>query len=568
MKATGLRALLVLAAILAVGGAIAQAEDEEAPAPATAPKVEMVPGQDWSGRPISGEEREWMRRSDRRFPAETTERVLREAAAELPSLSAGAVLSDRSPYYLPKGESKDKYSSILARVQDPRHEAAVLARLSRDDDPRVTLLAIVSLFSRDDPHQLPIIAERLTDDRQTIPGVVEFHGSPGGGQVLQEYYAEKMPQTVGYVARSMIEFYLRESRHPWGRPLQNSFQHYWSERKDRDECMGWLRVRLARAKHGFESAQPGNLEALMLLYDHINRLPDEYRELALIDVLDDDGIFRVARPGFSGEAGLEQQLVYAARRLYTSGHLLPLMEGTEDVGDPDWNPFGLTRFVMRHADEVLRPADADELLEWRERLNPGGVGDSALVDWLTVGVARLRPERAVELLVPLLKRGGIRDLGSRSLGPAIELWRLCGSAQTQPVLDWFYGRPPAESLTYGARQRFLELLFRRFNEEDRRWLAAMLLDKRFGRLPWKALRYIAGGLNRNVRPPVLPPDEMDRARKDWLEDLLIKDPAAAKEKYPEEASKLLAILPDWQKRICESIARWAPGSAGGKTEAD
>jgi len=567
MKGTAARMLLVLAATVTAGGVVAGAEGEPAAAPAPAPQPEMVPGQDWRGEPISGEGREWMLRSDRRFPAETTEKVLREAAAELPSLSAGAVLADRPPAFLPKGESKDEYNAILARVEDPRHEPNVLELLSRDDDPRVAVLAIVSLFSRDDPHELPVIAERLTDDRQTIPGVVEFHGSPGGGQPLQEYFAEKRSQTVGYVARLMIEFYLRESRRPWGRPLEDSFRQYWSERKDRDECMGWLRVRLSRAKNRSMTAQLGDRESLMLLYDHINRLPDEYRDLALISILDDADIFRVTRPSFRSDDGMEQQLVYAARRLHASGHLLPLIEGKEDLGDPDWRPFGTTRFVMRHAEGVLRPADAAELLGWRERLAPDSRGDSVLADWLTVGAARLQPGRAAELLLPLLERGPIKSLSDWNVDTAVELWRLCGSAQTQPVIEWFYSRPPTESLTYGARYRFLELLFRRFNEEDRECLATMLFDKRFERLPWRALHYIAEGLNRNVRPPVLPSEEMRRAREDWLEDLLLKDPVAAKEKYPEQARKLLDILPDWQKRIRESVARWAPDSATGEAEA-
>jgi hypothetical protein len=200
---------------------------------------------------------------------------------------------------------------------------------------------------------------------------------------------------------------------------------------------------------------------------------------------------------------------------------------------------------------VLQPSDAEELLAWRARLGPNDLQANALTDWLAAGAARLQPDKAAGLLVPLLKRGGFPDA-------ALELWRTCGMAQSDRLLDWFYLMPPGKGLSQDRRD-FLDFLFTRFRADDRRWLARMLLDKRYEQLYWSTLRYVASGLNRNVMPAVIPADEMEREQS-WLEEAIIENQADALEKYPERIARLLAVLPEWRKRIRESVKSWAPPS--------
>ncbi len=522
MKGMGLGVPMVVAAVLLIGSVVAGAEDEEAAASDSAPKVEMLPGQGWHGRPITGWDRQFLLRSESHFPAETTENVFRRVASELPELDLGAVEYDRTTFLPGAPELAQKWDGLVREVVDPRHDPAVVEALAADADPHVCTLALAALFCRVDPKVLPVIARYVQDQRESFPRPLLTNS------YTVERYGERFPsepRTVADVARSMLRFY--------GVPYRadrEAFNQWWAERKDRKESLAWLRARMKRATQGTTPVQPDRRLEISLVYYHVDHLPDVYRELALISLFDNERLFDVMATDFSWDGGLERQLVYAARRLYTSGHLLPLMQGKEEVDDPDWGPAGLTLFAMEHATEVLQPGEAEELLAWRDSMPLEGAGNQLLWDWLTVGVARLQPERAVGLLVPLLERG--RRGGSRAVEPAVELWRLSGGTQAERLVDWFYEMPPGESMEK-SRSNFFRFVIRRFSEDDRRWVARMVYDERFEYLDWGVLREVVTGLNKNFMPDVTAPDDLGRRG---------------------------------QAKIRDRLRRWAPGDGAGQTD--
>ena len=159
-------------------------------------------------------------------------------------------------------EEQQRLVAELRSVRDARKE---LQDLLHSPDPKVRTLALGALFIREDPRDLPLIAELLGDCAATFPRLSTSFDSRGGRLPLSFF---ESGQTVGDVAQVMIGFYLASTFEvsAFGRSLvpgidlkevsASVFEVYWSKRSTRTRCASWFLVKMRRATRATSPLQP------------------------------------------------------------------------------------------------------------------------------------------------------------------------------------------------------------------------------------------------------------------------------------------------------------------------
>ena len=238
--------------------------------------------------------------------------------------------------------------------------------LTSHANPRVRTLAIGDLFSRGDPRLLPAIFARVEDSALTFPAPVPEARFYADSAVFRD--VPKESQTVGKVATTLLDAYLRRAGYWYGPRSTTScpdFEHYWAARRERQVVASWLLVHLDAATQRTTPIQPSRGAALATLRARVEALPGDQRWWYTIVVGADEG----------GDHVFPAEVAVRAGRALGPARLMGMLDGAEPKDDPDlvmppWPEScgrgdvaaPMRRFVLRHASELLRPADADALM--------------------------------------------------------------------------------------------------------------------------------------------------------------------------------------------------------------
>ncbi len=489
-------------------------------------------------------------------------------AGKLKFFATGEFLDDRHDFHfhkLPPDVIKE-YVELLGPLSDKQYPVEAWVALLKHPNARVRTLALAALFVREDPKLLPHLAALLKDKAPTFsqpPLIYDAFVVPKfDPKALKE-------QTVGEVAGQMIGFYLwlvgidLQERNP----TPAEFKSYWDARKDRSHCASWYGVQLARASQRTWPVARERTERIRAVRAKIDKLPAVERAWVLLWLLEQPGCDILVS---------DEELVAAAKQLGPD-RLLGLLRREADTDDPDWRHpqkqgtwlyMLATRFVLKNAGKLLRPEDAQTLLNYEfqelQSVSKGNISPNLTAFW-AIGAAQLQPAKAKTILHDAFGRyqASYQKRDRTQLGLA--LWRTGGLAESKFLLDWFYREVPGlgESGEIGGRPAFLHAVPGLRPPDDRKLVAAIVRDKRFDSLDWESLERLIEVLNGWTKEPVV---DREGLRKAWhpfgISHFTPAWRQKAENEYPQETQELLKTLQIWRSAVRESLPRWEQPPAG------
>lgn len=394
-------------------------------------------------------------------------------ANSMTHFATGAILNNRPLW---GGGVPPNLLAEQARLQaDLRaigNEPDALRFLLRDPDARIRTIALGALFVREDPQDLPFIAEMMRDDAPTAPDLHNSMSQAFGVRALAEL---ESPQTVGSVAREMVRFYLDAAHvQPTGpaidssgyaidshgyrstirsastAELQMTFDVYWAERKKRANCASWYLVKLKRATRQTEPIQPQYQADIDAALAKIRALPLPDRDWTLFFAVFGGGmpranyvVYDAALLAAAKSIGSDALMKFLLVKPFSSDPDLHFTGSDSDPRNELYVP--ISRFILRHATDLLRPADAsalranatNELQRW----------NSTTPQWMSAADA-LQPIRdparaAAQIKSDIEKLSSIpgTDNQHQQVALATALWHLRGASETDFLIKWFYTLP-------------------------------------------------------------------------------------------------------------------------------
>jgi hypothetical protein len=448
-------------------------------------------------------------------PAVTT--AFEGAAAEANRfVDAGCVLYDRA------GDSRLCAAQAGTSLRG-LYRIADLEALTRHADPNVRTLALVRLFALGDPTVLPIIFALTGDKAGTFPAHLAVSLSYG----VDYKEVPTKPQTVGSIAEYMMDFYLQRAGYSYGSAGTGGcpgFNQYWRERKDRTALASWLTVELDRATQGTSPIPTNRAAHFAALRERVERIGGDDRLWYSLLVGAGDG----------GDRVFNEAETMAAAKALGPDRLMQLLLGRAPASDPDLVPVGrpdscgavdvggnMRRFLLERAALLLRPSDADVLLQT----------PSASEALWAIAAAALRPDRAEAILKPAIAKLDRRVFGWDQAKMAAALPRIAGDTHVPYALDWFYGRMPGETVT-NAQEIFINEVVQRGGRSGRALLAALVTDGRFDRISTPALQRLIVVID------------------DWLPETLVDSP------YQSLGTDESKVVAGWRALVRQSVPRW------------
>jgi hypothetical protein len=441
-----------------------------------------------------------------------------------------------------------EYREAMEQVESLKIEAPTLIGLLKHRDAKIRTLSMAVLFARDDPHVLPYFAELVDDHAKTFPCP-----EPNLNALLS--HERQMPkmqeQTVGQVATRLVEFYLEMAGRyeiKTSSPLEKDFQGYWASRKERDYCASWFRVALTRAANGGSEAYIN--ERIRNLRQRLDRVPQPDRTWIVLYCAGPDGSRKLAS---------EEELLQLCREVGPD-KLILMLQRRIPSDDPDlvepqkregaYNQMAL--FVLRNASQLLRPGDADALLECWHRERTSRALEPNRTCWWAIAAARLQPARASVILHEAFGHFTGRHEGKERAELAAALLELCGTPEKEYVLDWFFTESPEMSDFPHCLDVFLRRLAEDGRPAIRLFIGQIVRDPRFERLDYRSVKTIASIVNGWTREPVISPKELREAYSpDWL------DLSRPTQELPEPARAFLRQLAGWREKLRASVSQWA-----------
>ncbi len=409
-------------------------------------------------------------------------------------------------------------AQLLGNLKDLSRSPDELRRLLKDINPRVRTIALGALFVREDPRDLPFIAELIGDQASTIP---DLHNSMRSNVAFVPRLDSELEsaQTVGQVASAMIQLYLEATRTEWvvransypihEAELSSAFDRYWAERKDRAHCASWFLVKLERATRETEPLQPQYRADVNVVLAQIDALPSPDREWTLLYALSGETL-----PG-SEYVVSDGVLLHTAKAIGPDA-LMKFLQLTPFSTDPDLRFtqadargevfFPVAGFVLNHAPQLLRPSDSAVLRAIAFNNPQHFQGSSSLwiaaSDWLlgsentAKGAAQLKADFA---LFP-------QTTSPWSQGPqmplAVDLWRLRGAGEKKFLVDWFYGLSPRQNPSLG--EEFLRSVDGDARLDSPELFAAIVADPRFDSTNWSVLSQLLESAGGGFSTPLVP----------------------------------------------------------------
>jgi hypothetical protein len=476
--------------------------------------------------------------------AQTAEQhTLVELAPKVKFVCASDVLLGRKT---PPFVANPDYEPQMLALANPSFRFENLLPLLRHADPKVKTLAIIALYDHGDAKMLPDIVA-LADDQSPT------YSCPAALALTTGMHVDPWPmraQTVGEFASAVVNAYLRAAGFKYGiQPgrMYPGFEGYWMAHKDRSYSASWFEVRINHA----------DAADLTAIRNEIASLPEPDRQWELL---------WVARRGLlSGDersvVASDAELLAACKQLGRA-RLLQMLAGHVASIDPDLqirydktSPYRpMVLFVLRYSDQLLDPEDAATLLLRQDEafgLAPGEAVDPFVTPWWAIGAAQLDHQHASRILRGAMTHFQGKYQGYDRAKMAVALWKLAGPAETQYLLDWFYGEPPCCGTT--PRDHFLASVSTA--PHGRRLLAALVRDPRFDSLDWSSLDQLASILDGWTNPPVIGA-QRGEARFPDTPDRFASSREELEKKYPNETAQLLAVLANWRTKIRASLPAW------------
>ena len=482
-------------------------------------------------------------------------------ATELTYLKTSDVLFDRvhDSFRRADPKLKETYIRTLASVTDPKHSLESLQKLLSHDDPKVRTLAAVALFDRNDPKVLPSLVKLCNDDRETFPGIETRSAAPQFGTGIG---GTEKRQTVGEVADAMVVFYLERAGFYYGieHSTKPDWSDYWAQRQNRDSCASWFDVKLARACQGTSPTRAESIPKIRALRTEIDQLDLPERVLTLLRLHGEYG----------GEALVtEQELIEGCQQL-GSDKLMQFLQHKPPVEDPDLQPRGsnnwfynrMSRFLLQHSSQLLRPDDSDKLLaceQWQRDYQKNGISDPNITALWAIAAARLKPEKAAEILHEAMSRFQRENDADDRAQLCTALLQLVGESEMQFVVDWFYGEVPQRGQFPHCRSILINSLKSELKDATlgKALTSRLVQDARFSELDWQSLKSMILVVNDWRESPLATHNElhnsvshpMGEGRFHWQQD-------EARQEYPEETKKLYRNLEDWRGKLREEVSQW------------
>lgn len=467
---------------------------------------------------------------------------LETLAAKLPCFSPHEFGYGRIEYRGRHEETRRAYLDGLRPLAADNWNPAVVRPLLKHADPKVRVLAAAILFDREDPAELPALADLLTDEAAAF--------KPGPGLLLNTGFGFTkpddqpppddlgQPQTVGATVRQMLRFPMEANHERY-----DSFADYWAARGGRKHTASWYLFRLNRATRATVPTPADAAGRLDRLAADVKALPPGYRDWVFLWLCGHCGHLGDGRPSpFSKEAD-----VLAAGRRLGPAKLLKALQGDIPDDDPDFHAKhkpDLSAVLLPRARVFFRKADAAAI----EKLE----GNTRQARW-AVAAAELDPQRAEQILTAAVERFAGFEFapGWESGAVATALFRLDPERHEKATVDWLYAQ---KADGYGVPTARAALVREVSGlAAGRQLLAKVVEHAEFGKLDWAALQEVAYAVNGWRQTPVVPDDDLRKARhpkgmQHHLKDLDPDDPAT---------KELFAVLDGWRKRIRDTKDEWA-----------
>ena len=481
-------------------------------------------------------------------------------ARQLPNLDLDSVLYDRLESRSKRSpETGEVHQRVLEKVTGVAYTKETLLKLLKHQEAKVRTLAAVALFDREDPSVLPALVELCDDDAMTFRGYMPF-ASAGLGSAslgLPQKDPPTVEQTVANVASKMVAFYMGRAGYHYGvkHKTQPGFAEYWEARQDRSHCASWFAVKLARASQSRFPVREARIPLIKEVRQQIDQLPPDERAWNLL--------------WLSGENGSQwlvsdEELVEICQALGPE-KLLRMLENNIPSDDPDLqsqrksNSYYqlMQMFVLRHADQLLRPEDADTLLaceRWQRDYLKHGISDPLITPRWAIAAAHLQPKDASRILHAAMERFQGKFDSRHQAAIAIALWQLCGPAEEDFIVDWFYEVVPGRGAFPHCRGDFIVTMQQETN--GREIVTQIIQDKRLDRLDWQSLHRLVRAVNDWEEKPIFTQDQLRQVWHPLGEGHYHWEKGKAQKDYPKETAELEQHLQTWRTRLLD----WA--SAG------
>src|SRR6266404_1466356 len=265
-----------------------------------------------------------------------------------------------------------EYQSLIQN----NYSVPILRALLKDSDPKIRTLAAAALVAKGETRLQQHLGPLLDDQSPTF----DVMWRP---QVDNFVPTRFTPETVATAVLSLVEF-----------SSKSDFDQYWAIHANREYCADWFIWQLRHQQFA------------PLARQDLQKVPSPDREVITL------WIGTGAQFQYSGFT--DGEMVAAAKNL-AADRALDVLRGQPPGTDPDIKRSSqshttsvylsnehyklMSKFLLAHAPEVLRPSDAETLLsleaEEKRRATFDGTELGAL--WL-IAAAGLRPERSDQIL--------------------------------------------------------------------------------------------------------------------------------------------------------------------------
>jgi len=481
-----------------------------------------------------------------------TQTELESIAAQLPCFCTQDFLYNRM-LQIDSGsisqEEEGPYRKFIAELISMDADTGELLPLLKHPDPKVRTLAMAKLVMKEDPKILPDIVPLADDPAPTFPNPkFPERPPPAPGEFVAEEGVGPPPrdQTVGTIATAVVNLYLEPAGFEYGiegSEENGGFVQYWEQRKGRAYCGSWFVVQLLRATRGTMEIPSACIDGVRRVRARVDQLPKEDRAWMLLWL--NHGWAEKGDP-LANIFVTEDELVKIGQSLGPEKLLLAL-RGRIPSDDPDLQPRSgagpggflplyetMQEFILRHAQSLLRPGDADALLAQKEKKSLGGSPSP----WWAIAAAQLQPGRAEHILrdeYPIFK-GKWNEPELNHVGVA--LWSLAGESQGDFLTDWYYREvselsPNSIPNPYNS---FIDDMAKTETPSGRKLLAKILDNTRYASLDWQSVQHLADAVNGWLPAPLVSQDELNAIDRGGSPELKIK-----------LLDRLRASVPQWNK---------------------
>lgn len=461
---------------------------------------------------------DFVKHQDASLAKETAEmqRQIETAAKTYSRFATNDILNNRpTDREWPKQLIVEQAKLLADLLKWSKHPQPVRALIDHRD-AKVRTLVLGALFVREDPHELALIASRVSDREPTFTHV---HASQNAIGFSGDFTEIEDPQTVGQVADAMLGRYLNATRIT----EDSTFADYWKPRKDLQTCASWILVKADRATRYSTAEKPEHMRDLERVISEVKRLPPSDRAwtqiyLRVTSFADLDKI-------------LTDEVCVATLKEIGPFEIIRFLKRERVTSDPDLWFDDLERsnnrvyswmahFILRRATTLLRIEDAPALLSCetfqRNTNSETHLGTSPY--WAAYAaelVSQNDKASANKTIDDALDRFPLSDiLGGRYQSVLMgSLWRINGAKKKQNIIDWIYQaqakatRDKSDASNHGPLD-LLRLVKTSTKTDTEQLMAAIVADARFEQADYWTMEGLLEIANDGLPKPLVTRREM------------------------------------------------------------